>query len=82
MMVQNFFLDTESYYKTKIWYILMQGYVDCNNKTITSKSYFIYDEKENLVQKTTLKDYNLSFDSIAPGTIGDLMYGFVCTGRF
>lgn len=78
----NFFLVTENYYKTKIWYSLLQSYVDCKNKRFTSKSYIIYDLKENPVQSTTLNDYNLSFDNIAPGTVGDVMYNYVCTGRF
>ena len=76
------FLDTESYYKTKIWFSLQQYYVDCQNKRAAFKGYINYDLKSNAVGQNTREDYNLSFDNIAPGTTGDLMYGFVCTGRF
>ena len=76
------FLDTESYYKTKIWFSLQQYYVDCQNKRAAFKGYINYDLKSNAVGQNTREDYNFSFDNIAPGTTGDLMYGFVCTGRF
>ena len=72
------FLDTESYYKTKIWFSLQQYYVDCQNKRAAFKGYINYDLKSNAVGQNTREDYNLSFDNIAPGTTGDLMYGFVC----
>lgn len=76
------FLNTENYYKTKIWYTLQQNYIDCKNKRLSWKSYIIYDLKGNIVESKTQNDYNFLFESIAPDTTGDLMYGFVCTGRF
>ena len=76
------FLDDENYYKTKMWFRLIQYYYDCNNKTLALKSGVFYDLKGNPIQYTTLKDYNLSFISIVPGSIGDKMYDYVCTGRF
>lgn len=76
------FLNSESYYKTKIWFSLQQYYVDCKNKRATWKSYIIYDLKGNVIENKTQNDYNFLFESIAPGTTGDLMYGFVCSGRF
>ena len=78
----KFFLDAESYYKTKMWYRLSQYYYDCSNKTFVAKSGVFYDLKGNPIQYTTLEDYNLSFISVVPGTIGDKMYDYVCTGRF
>ena len=79
---EKFFLDAESYYKTKMWYRLSQYYYDCSNKTFVAKSGVFYDLKGNPIQYTTLEDYNLSFISVVPGTIGDKMYDYVCTGRF
>ena len=72
------FLNTENYYKTKIWYTLQQNYIDCKNKRLSWKSYIAYDLKGNVVESITQNDYNLLFYSIAPGTTGDLMYGYVC----
>ena len=76
------FLNTENYYKTKIWYTLQQNYIDCKNKRLSWKSYIIYDLKGNIVESKTQNNYNFLFESIAPDTTGDLMYGFVCTARF
>ena len=76
------FSDLESLYKSKIWYYLSQHYYDCGNKRSAVKSWIIYDLKGNVVGSETVDDYNLTFHSIAPGTIGNAMYDYVCSGRF
>ncbi len=78
----KFFLDAESYYKTKMWYRLSQYYYDCNNKTFVAKSGVFYDLKGKPIQYTTLEDYNLSFISVVPGTRSEILYNYACTGRF
>lgn len=75
-------LVLENHYKTKIWYYLSQHYYDCGNKRSAVKSWIIYDLKGNVVGSETVDDYNLTFHSIAPGTTGNAMYDYVCSGRF
>lgn len=75
-------LFLENYYKTKIWYYLSQHYYDCNNKSSAVKGGIIYDLKGDVIGSETVDDYNLTFHSIAPGTTGNAIYDYVCTGRF
>lgn len=75
------FLDLESFYKSKIWFTSRQAYFDCKNKRVAEKSFVTYDLEGNVIENNTINDYNLSFSNIVPGTIGDIIYDYVCTGK-
>lgn len=76
------FLDMESFYNSKILFSLEQLYFDCKNKRLALKCYISYDLVGNVVVDNTIMDYNLLFTNIAPETIGEKIYDYVCTGRF
>ncbi len=76
------FLDNENYYKSKIWYILMQGYFDCTNKKFTVKTGITYDLRSSVLGNIEVNDYQLSFSSVVPGTRSEIWYDYACTGRF
>lgn len=76
------FLKLEKYYNSKIWYELAQVYIDCYNKRIAWKSYIEYDLQSEVIEMKTLHDYEVEFNSIAPGTNAEFMYNYACTGKF
>lgn len=79
----KFFLDSENYNNKKIGYSLIQGYYDCNSKRSALKSVVDYDLTGVIaIWSHTYEDYNLLYESIAPGTVGEALYNYACTGKF
>ena len=72
------FIDAELQNKTKVWYFLYQGYIDCYNKQYAVKSYVSYDLNNDLLGSFTATDYQLSFSSIPPGSVAENLYNYVC----
>lgn len=76
------FKAIDSYYQSKVWYMLYQHYIDCNNKRTAVKSIIFYDlGGNNLGNSINIKDYNLEFSNVAPGTLAEFEYDYVCTGE-
>lgn len=75
------FKAIDSYYQSKVWYMLYQHYIDCNNKRTAVKSIIFYDLGGNSLENSiNIKDYNLEFSNVAPGTLAEFEYNYVCTG--
>lgn len=74
----------ETYNKSKLWFILNQYYIDCINKRLAVKEALAYDINGNSVYNNrfaTIPDSLLEFQRIAPGTVGELVYDYICTGQ-
>ena len=63
---------SEKFYNKKIWYYTFKEIIDINRKSISSKSFVIYDLKSNVIQISEQRDYNLEWQSIVPDSVGDL----------
>lgn len=74
----NIFTNAKKLYGKKIWYSLNYIIINCENKTITVKSYTDYDLSGNVLGSNTYQDILLNWDPIAPETIGDDYYNFIC----
>ena len=62
----SYFTDYEKTYNKKVWYIILKYIVDCNNKTIATKSGAIYDTNGNLIDSYDVEHILLNRNDIIP----------------
>ena len=74
----SYFTDYEKTYNKKVWYIILKYIVDCNNKTIATKSGAIYDTNGNLIDSYDVEHILLNRNDIIPETRGENRYNIVC----
>lgn len=74
----------QTYNKSKLWFMLNKSYIDCINKRFATKEVLVYDINGNSVYTNwfpTIPDSLLKFQRIAPGTVVELVYDYICTGQ-
>lgn len=74
----NAFTQLENYYKSKVWYIKTQYYIDCNNKKWAIKSSIDYGIEDNVLGHFDYNDYQLRFMSVVPDTRSEFWYEYAC----
>lgn len=72
------FINAEKIAGKKIWYSLQNIVIDCNNKQVALRSYIIYDLSGNVIHSEDFQDMLLQWYNIAPETIGDTYYNWIC----
>lgn len=54
--------------------------IDCNTKETTIKSGTWYDSNGQNIQSITIDNYQLKWEPIIPGSVGEAMYNYACGG--
>lgn len=73
----EYFKNIEKQYKKKIWYVMCQGIVNTNNKTLACKTVIFYDLKGQSIETSTMPDVLLEYIRIVPNSFGELLYSVV-----
>ena len=74
----SYYTDWEVTYNKKIWYQISKNIIDCNNRTIATKSLAIYDIEGNIIDNYDVEHILLNRKDIIPETRGEDWYNIVC----
>lgn len=74
-----FKLGEKAFPNRKIWYVLIQGIIDCENFLSANKSFYTYDTNNNIINIRTLQNYEIEWHSIPPDSFYDFVYQNICT---
>lgn len=72
------FINAEKMTGKKIWYVVNNIVIDCNDKQWALRSYIMYDLSGNVIYADDFQDMLLHWHNIAPETIGDTYYNWIC----
>ena len=72
----DIFKDIEKTLGKQIWYTLTMRLFDCDNKTISAKSYVDYDLKDNVIDSYTYS--YIEWRPVVPNSYGEALYQGVC----
>lgn len=76
----SYFTNFEKNYNKKVWYTMSKMIVDCNNKTLATKSFLIYDTNGKVIDQYEEEyDSLLKRNQIIPETKGEYWCDIVCT---
>ncbi len=70
--------DIEIKYNIKIAYFINNYIIDCNNKTISLKSWAMYDTNNDWQLGENIPDKKMQKGKIVPETKSELYYKYVC----
>lgn len=68
--------EFSKFYKDKLWYILHNLEIDCSKRTYKSKSFYVYNLKEECIDSQNFNYTN--FDDIVPDTKIESYYMLFC----
>lgn len=74
----SYFTDYEKTYNKKIWYRISKNIIDCNNKTIATKSSAIYDINGKIIDSYDVEHILLNRHDIVPETRAEDWYNIIC----
>lgn len=73
-----FKLGEKAFPNKKIWYVLKQEIIDCENVLIATKSIYTYDTNGNTINLLTFQNYEIKWYSIPPDSFLDVAYHNIC----